>query len=137
MVQGEAPQTGVEKVRGLWRSLGATVAATEAGQHDRLMAAVSHLPQLTSNALGAVLGRIGVKPEDLGPGGRDMTRLAGSSPEMWADLFEHAPPALSEALEELAVILVDLREKLDSGDSDSLGQLMERTRAWRKGGTWS
>jgi prephenate dehydrogenase len=137
LVAGEASASSEERVRNFWVSLGGNVAPIGPGDHDRLMALASHLPQLTSNALAAVLASFGVRRTDLGPGGRDMTRLAGSSPEMWMDLLEHAPDTLSEAVSVLAERLGDLREQLDSGQIETIRKLLRRTRAWTEGGEWS
>ena len=76
----------------LWSALGARPAWTTAAEHDRLMTRVSHVPQLVANALARTLAQAGVAHADLGPGGRDMTRLAGSSPELWRDLFRWSAP---------------------------------------------
>jgi hypothetical protein len=54
--------------------------------HDRLLAWTSHLPQAASTALALALAGAGIRPGDLGPGGRDMTRLAASSPSLWTGI---------------------------------------------------
>lgn len=122
----------VERVHALWRALGALPVAIAAEEHDRRMAIASHLPQLTANALARVLGREGVGPEQLGPGGRDMTRLAGSSPEIWRDLLEHASPDLVAGLRALSAEAARVAELLEAKDLDALADLMRATRAWRK-----
>ncbi len=70
-----------------WSGLGARPEWIDPDKHDLLMVRVSHLPQLVSNALALALESARVDPNDLGPGGRDMTRLAASSPGMWSDLL--------------------------------------------------
>jgi prephenate dehydrogenase len=101
------------------------------------MAIASHLPQLTANALGAVMARFGLRRDALGPGGKDMTRLAGSSAEMWTDLLEHAPEALGDALEAMAETVTDLKDRLETDQVESIGELMRRSRTWFEGGEWS
>ena len=98
IVAGSAPPEKVARIQGFWSSLGAVGTLVEPAWHDALMAVASHLPQLTANALAIAMKRMAVSREDLGPGGRDMTRLAGSSPEMWEDLLRHSPENLSQAL---------------------------------------
>jgi prephenate dehydrogenase len=137
VVAGEATPENVESVRQFWASLGGKTVGIEAPDHDRLMAVASHLPQLTSNALGAVLARFGVRRADLGPGGRDMTRLAGSNPEMWKDLIEHAPATLSDALGAVVITLADLKRRLDTDQENKVEELMRETRAWFEEGEWS
>nr|MDQ3309037.1 prephenate dehydrogenase [Gemmatimonadota bacterium] len=69
-----------------WRMLGAHPEVEDAMEHDRRLAWTSHLPQAVSTALALALGGAGIERRELGPGGRDMTRLAGSSPELWTDI---------------------------------------------------
>jgi prephenate dehydrogenase len=122
----------VARVHALWRALGADPVAIGAEEHDRLVALASHLPQLTANALALVLEREGVEPAQLGPGGRDMTRLAGSSPEIWKDLLEHASPVLVDGLRELSAEAARVADLLDRKDIDALVERMRSTRTWRK-----
>lgn len=117
----------------LWRGLGAAPLDIVAEEHDRLMASVSHLPQLVANALAGVIERAGVGPEQLGPGGRDMTRLAGSDPRMWADLLAYASPALVGGLRAVATETQRLADFVEQGDVQGVEHVMRRTRAWRTG----
>lgn len=117
-------------VERLWTSLGASPRAIGAAEHDRLMALVSHLPQLAANALARTLEREGVHRSTLGPGGRDMTRLAGSSPEMWTDLLRHADPSLISGLRALGREADALADLVESGAVERIDRLMRETRAW-------
>ena len=119
-----------QKVEALWRSMGARPVQTSAETHDRLMSLVSHLPQLAANGLAAALDGEGIRAGDLGPGGRDMTRLAASNPEMWAGLFEGAHPDLVRALRAMAGTLQDVADELERGDVEAIASLMQRTRSW-------
>ena len=120
LVRGEARHDAVEAVEALWVALGAEVRWMEPGEHDRLMIWASHLPQLVSNALASSLSRAGVTLDDLGPGGRDMTRLAASAPDLWKGLLEaggeRETEALSAVIEELEA-LADLRSAGGTGCS--------------------
>jgi prephenate dehydrogenase len=120
-------------VERLWTGLGATPRDIAAEEHDRLMASASHLPQLLANALAEVLERAGVSPEQLGPGGRDMTRLAGSDPRMWGDLLAHASPALAGGLRGVAQAAQRLADLVEGGDVEGIERVMRRSRAWRAG----
>src|SRR5262249_22263985 len=76
------PAELVGRADAFWRGLDAHPMTIDASAHDRTLAWTSHLPHLVSAALALALRDAGVKRDELGPGGRDITRLAGSSPEM-------------------------------------------------------
>lgn len=109
------PQSSPDAIslaRELWGSLGAVPIDIDAGEHDRRLAWTSHLPQVVSSALMAVLEGHGFAREDLGPGGRDMTRLAGSSPALWADILRDNRANVVEALSALEAELARMRCRL-------------------------
>ena len=122
----------VPRVHALWRSIGARPAEIDAEEHDRLMSLASHLPQLAANALATVMMDAGIRPDQLGPGGRDATRLAASSAELWKDLLEHASPDLIRGLRELSGTAARIADMLDAGEVDAVADLMRTTKAWRQ-----
>lgn len=132
LTEGDADDRHVRMVRALWRAVGAEPRSVDAEVHDREMAWASHLPQLVSNALGAELARQGVSSELLGPGGRDMTRLAASRAEMWLDLFRYAHADLPRGLRGVAGTLIEAAEALEAGHTDSLEALMRASRTWKE-----
>jgi len=84
-------------------------------EHDRLMAAVSHLPQVTATALMATVART-VGADNLhwaGAGLRDTTRLASSQPEVWQSILSSNKDALKPLLQQLASELTRIGEQLD------------------------
>lgn len=118
-------------VHRFWEALGAHPKAIRGDQHDRLMALVSHLPQLASTALAGVLADHGIDPVRMGPGGRDATRLAASSPEMWADLLALAPPESSDALRALSDECARLADLIESHESEEIVRSLRRSKEWR------
>jgi prephenate dehydrogenase len=101
--------------------IGALPVVLDASEHDRTVALTSHLPQLASTALAAMLQDTftGGPPTLHGPGLADMTRLALSSFDIWADIFDTNRQHVTTALEAWLVILLDLRAALANGrDSD-------------------
>ena len=131
-VADERARARIGDVHRLWEAVGAKPEHVDAREHDRMMAFVSHLPQLTANALADVLADSGIVPSQLGPGGRDMTRLGQSSPAMWRDLLAHAPPELALGLRALGEASERLADLLESGDVDSIAATMNRTARWRR-----
>jgi prephenate dehydrogenase len=129
--EAAAPKV-IDAIESFWGMLGGKVARIGASDHDLLMAWVSHLPQLTANALALSLQAAGVQSEELGPGGSDMTRLASSSPEMWLDLFQNAPPALLEGLEAVQKNLGKLKQFIRDGNTEGLEKCMRDTEVWKE-----
>ncbi len=124
----------LERARALWTALGAGTEVVDAAEHDQRMAAVSHLPQALATALGALLGEAGLGRADLGPGAREMTRLAGSSPEMWAAIAADNARQLSTAVAAMQERLRELRDALDRGDAGRLRSFFEEGSLWFAGG---
>lgn len=120
----------IARVESLWTSVGARCVHTEAGAHDALMAWVSHLPQVAASAVAAALARAGHGPTDLGRGGRDVTRLAGSSPAMWSAIARANAAPLGESVRALRAELADFEAALGSGDDDALRRWFARGREW-------
>ncbi len=131
LVVDGAGEHEARRLEAFWRTLGAAPRLADVDAHDRLMVLASHLPQLTANALARLLADADVAPSMLGPGGRDMTRLAASSPTVWRDLLAHAPSSLPESLRTLAQRVRDLADLVEGGDADGLEGWMEETRSWR------
>ena len=102
-------------VQELVEKLGAWPLLMSAGEHDRAVAFVSHLPQLLSSALAAV-----VNEEDeaealtalAGRGYADMTRLAGSAWSVWRDILMTNALPIAEALDAFGVKLAAVRDEL-------------------------
>lgn len=136
----ENPPELVARVRAMWQACGAEVSEMEPARHDRIFAAVSHLPHLLAFALMEELaGRAdaAVYFRHAGSGFRDFTRIAGSHPEMWRDISLANRDALAAELETFIARLTDLRALILRGDSRELEALFTRARAarhhWIKG----
>jgi prephenate dehydrogenase len=125
----------VATVRAMWETCGARVSILDAAQHDRIFAAVSHLPHVLAFALVAELA---ARPDaaDLfahaASGFRDFTRIAGSSPEMWRDIALANRAALSDALRDYRAMLDRMAHAIERGDGAAL-ERCSRRRATRGG----
>jgi prephenate dehydrogenase len=99
--------------------LGARPSTMSPDAHDRAMAFVSHLPQLTASALmdtvGADVGADGLKLA--GRGLADTTRLASSPADVWRDICATNADAIGDALDRLITRLTDLRGDLSRGEA--------------------
>jgi prephenate dehydrogenase len=107
----------VGEFQGWLRRIGARAVVLEPGLHDRLVALVSHLPQLASTALAASLAD---RPEKnalrdvVGPGVLDMTRLALSPYQIWSDIIATNQASIVAALDSYIERLLLLRTGLGS-----------------------
>jgi prephenate dehydrogenase len=128
----DAASDALDKLMAFTRALGATPRTMSVAAHDRMLAFLSHLPQLTASALMQVVGDA-VGDEGLGLAGRglvDTTRLAASPPEIWKDIAATNADEIVEALDTLIAVLQDLRADLKEGDR--LGEVFERANLWRR-----
>lgn len=128
---GETGREGLEKLVEFVRALGAQPRILDAAAHDRLLAFLSHLPQLTASALMQVVGdAVGEAGLELaGRGLIDTTRLASSPAEIWRDIAGTNADEIRPALDTLIAILEDLRGDLTSGDR--LAEVFEGAGRWR------
>jgi prephenate dehydrogenase len=114
-----------------WSMAGASrIEYRSAAEHDDLMAAISHVPQVVASSLAATLAYANIPRDQLGPGGRDMTRLAGSSWEMWRPLLARTPGRTLAMLESIETELRDLREAILKQTLDDTGVTWAAARAW-------
>lgn len=123
---GEAARLAGE----LWSRLGAHPEIVDAAEHDRRLAWSSHLPQSASSALGLTLASAGIARGDLGSGGRDATRLAGSSPELWTDIALDNAAELSLAVDSLGRQLQRLGTALAAGDREQVHRFFAEANRW-------
>lgn len=127
----------VERIRTVWEICGAEVCELTAEEHDRVFAAVSHLPHLLAFALVHELAQRDNASElfSFAAGGfRDFTRIASSHPEMWRDICLANRSAIMRELDAYLMTLVKTRALLASRDAAGLETMFaaarERREAW-------
>jgi prephenate dehydrogenase len=103
----------LSRLRSLIEQFGAHAMVMDPVEHDRTMAWVSHLPQLVSTALAAVMS--GKATEISGSGLRDMTRLAASPYSVWKGIIESNADNIDAALQAYVSELESLRVRLKTG----------------------
>lgn len=121
----------VGRLTALVTALGSRTSMMDAAQHDRVLAFISHLPQLTASALmqvvGSAVGREGMALA--GAGLVDTTRLASSPPDIWRDIAASNADEIAPALDALIDALVLLRDDLRQGRT--LTDLFSAAAEWR------
>jgi prephenate dehydrogenase len=113
-----------------WRELGARPTCVRADHHDRQLAWISHLPHIMSTALALALAKSGIGRDDLGPGGRDVTRLAGSSPDVWTAIAHDNAAAIDGALAAAEREIAVFRTALAQSDTTALHERFSAARNW-------
>jgi prephenate dehydrogenase len=109
-----------ERLYRLLRGLGARPTAIDAQTHDRILAAVSHLPHVLANVLVAqAAGTLAAGDAQLpatGPSFRDATRVAGAPSAVWTDIYLSNSDALTAELDDTLARLSAIRAFLSAGD---------------------
>ncbi len=107
----------------------------DAARHDRLVAIVSHLPQVASTALmGLAATEEAGEPEILllaAGGFRDLTRLAASSPGLWSDILLANADALATAIDLYTERLRTMRDLVREGRGADIERAFEEAKRAR------
>ena len=120
----QATTSGVlfERVHKLLTGIGARPEIVDPADHDRTMAAVSHLPHVLANVLVAqAAGALGgERMPATGPSFRDATRVAGANPELWTGIYRSNREALLDAVDVSLSRLGEVRAALEADDAGAL-----------------
>jgi prephenate dehydrogenase len=124
--------TDLEQLLAFVHAVGAIPKTMDPIAHDRLMAYLSHLPQLTVSALMKVVGeRAGEEGLEFAGGGlRDTTRLASSPGNTWRDVTATNVEPVSQAIDELVVALQRLKADLVIGNE--LQRVFDSAGMWKR-----
>jgi prephenate dehydrogenase len=127
----QADPAGLERLRAFVAALGAEVRTMTSGEHDRLVAYLSHAPQVVINVLMQVVGeQLGEHGLALaGRGLMDATRLAMSPASPWKDVLATNQDLAGQALDGIIDLLSFVRSRLDSGET--IEGLFESAAYWR------
>lgn len=113
-------QQALELVQRLWEAAGSRVESMEPLTHDRVFAAVSHLPHMVAYALVHAVDRSAEEEENIlafsAGGFRDFTRIASSDPSMWRDIALMNRLPLLSVLERYQQEFAVLKERVAAGD---------------------
>ena len=127
----------LNKVKLFWQSFGMKIEIMEANHHDRVLAMTSHLPQLIAYSLVFTADSLekNLKEEVIkfsAAGFRDFTRLAGSDPVMWRDIFSINKNAVIEMLGRFNEDLTIIQKAIRNNDIDFLEKTFYETKKIRK-----
>jgi prephenate dehydrogenase len=119
----------------LIENIGAKTYIISAEEHDKCTALVSHLPHLLSSALVNLLNLEKDNTNMLklsGSGFRDMTRIAGSSPELWQDIILSNNKNLIDLIEKYIGELEELKTDLENNDQQKIFKFLAKAAELKK-----
>lgn len=116
------PKAAIETMKNFVTAMGAIPHVISPDDHDRLVAQISHLPQIVSSILAE---QSAANIALAGPGLKSMTRLAGSPFHVWRDIFKtsgYLPHELQRFIQRLQSVL----DSLETGNIDEIEKLFKR-----------
>ena len=120
-------------VRRFWESLGAKVSEMDSESHDQMFASVSHLPHILAYACIQAISNTDSQ-EALGHSGaglKDFSRIASSSPQMWADIFLENQKNLLPRISAFNEVLSALEKTIKKNDKRKLVELLALSKTAR------
>jgi prephenate dehydrogenase len=124
------PPWAIDKVAGFWQAIGARIEKLSPEEHDKIFAFTSHLPHLIAYALAGLLEP---RHAQFTAGGfRDTTRVAGSDPALWTEIFKANKGPLLEALKGFQEGLGKIESSLKSNDFDALQTILTKAQQFRR-----
>ena len=130
----ETDAAALARIRAMWQLTGADVLEMAVEEHDRVLAATSHLPHVLAYALVDALAGDPAQRDifRFAAGGfRDFTRIAASDPTMWRDIAIANRPALLAAIDQFSAHLEGLRTAIDRADGASIMATFSRAKEAR------
>jgi cyclohexadieny/prephenate dehydrogenase len=133
-----ADPRAVERVATLWRKAGMEIAVMPPAHHDRVLAITSHVPHLIAYTIVNTVSDLeGTMRADVikfaASGFRDFTRVAGSDPTMWRDVFLSNKDAVLEMTGRLYEDIALLQKAIRHDDGETLHKVFSRARQIRRG----
>ena len=127
----------IDSISDMWKSIGMTIEIMDAERHDRVLAMTSHIPQLIAYSVVGTATELESHMRDevikySAAGFRDFTRLAGSDPIMWRDVYEKNKNAVLEMLGRFSEDLSTYQKAIRNGDLDFLENKFKQSKKIRK-----
>lgn len=130
-------RVALEKVVRMWEIAGSEVVLMDVEKHDRVVAAISHLPHMVAYSLVNAVGEYGGCNENIlkysAGGFRDFTRIASSDPVMWRDIALQNRDSILEMMDFFADYYARLRDMIASGDGPSMERFFASSKEYRDG----
>jgi len=127
----------MEKVAKLWKNLGSEIVIMDPYYHDRIFAAVSHLPHVVAYSIVDAIDKLSDELsvnlfQFTGGGFRDFTRIAMSDPVMWRDICIENKDILLKSLRTFRESIRKVEELIEKADKEGLKAFFEKAREKRR-----
>lgn len=125
----------LDLVRRMWQAVGSDVVTMSLEKHDRVLAAISHLPHMVAYSLVNAVGSYDHYEENIleysAGGFRDFTRIASSDPTMWRDIAETNRDALLEMMAQFEIFFAELKADIEAGNGDRMFEFFLKSKQLR------
>jgi len=133
----EKNEDALKTISDMWRTIGMKIEIMEAEKHDRVLAMTSHIPQLIAFSVVGTATELESQMRDevikySAAGFRDFTRLAGSDPIMWRDVYNKNKDAVLEMLGRFSEDLSTYQKAIRNDDLEFLQNKFNKSRKIRK-----
>ena len=127
----------IKSMSAIWESFGMKIELMDANHHDRVLAMTSHIPQLIAYSVVGTATELENQMKDevikySAAGFRDFTRLAGSDPIMWRDVYEKNKVAVLEMLGRFSEDLLTYQKAIRNNDLKFLEKQFSKSKEIRK-----
>ena len=129
----EQPEN-VRRILAVAQALGAIPLILDYREHDKIVAAISHLPHLIASSLVCLVrdnDATGVMKQVAAGGFKDITRIASSSPEMWEQICMTNTGPIADMLRGYIASLQGILSQLEGADSPAIHRLFADSRSYR------
>lgn len=125
----------LELVEQMWKTVGSEVVQMSLEKHDKVLAAISHLPHMVAYSLVNAVGSYDHYEENIlefsAGGFRDFTRIASSDPTMWRDIAVTNREALLEMMGQFEIFFAELKADVAQGSGEKLFEFFLRSKQLR------
>ena len=127
----------INSISNIWESFGMSIEIMEPTHHDRVLAMTSHIPQLIAYSVVGTATELEAQMKDevikySAAGFRDFTRLAGSDPVMWRDIYDKNKEAVLEMLGRFNEDLLTFQKAIRNNDLQYLEDKFTKSKEIRK-----
>ena len=127
----------INEIASMWKKIGMKIEIMDSKRHDRVMAMTSHIPQLIAFSVVTTATELESHMKDeiikySAAGFRDFTRLAGSDPIMWRDVYSKNKDAVLEMLGRFSENLSTFQKAIRNNDLQFLENKFSNSREIRK-----